>query len=279
MKIFDTSKIQRDRIFHIQDRDRGFVFIGRVRFYGLDFIQFDVLPHDAPPSCKTRGMYTFDIGSKFILHGVKWDDKRNGYVYDESIIASEYLEKDEEKNNMAKEEKNITELLPCVVSDGTWKVNDFVSEGDHIYRIFNDKIDIKANMTINFLRYGMISLHLMDVDIYIPDIEIDESLRVCQTSSENDPGTLVMKQKLNFNKALRSGGLYRVIDRSLNFRYLMYIRYFNKGYIDADIMKLTTDGEDHGKIKIEHKQLSIIDLKDMMFNQIYFTEGCHLKLE
>lgn len=176
------------------------------------------------------------------------------------------------------EEKNTTELLPCVISDCTWMVNELINKGDHIYRIFNDKIDIKANMIIKSLGWSKISLHLMDLDVDISNIEIDEKLRVCLTSSENDPGTLVIKQNLSFNKALRSGCLYRIIDSSLNFKYLMHIRCFNEGHIDADIMRLTIHGENYSKIKTEHEQLSLIDLKDMIFNQIYFTEGCHLKL-
>jgi hypothetical protein len=213
------------------------------------------------------------------------DKDKKEWIYTPGIIGwKDITETDdddnvEEEKNVAEEEKNVTEWLPCVVSDGTWKVNSFVNTGDHIYRIFNDKIDIKANMTINYLGYGMISLHLIDANVDISTIEVDEKLRVCQTSSENDPGTLVMKRKLDFNKALRAGCLYRIIDSSLNFRYLMYIRCFNEGYIDADIMKLVIYGEDYSKIKTEHKQLSIIDLKDKMFNQMYFTDGCHLKIK
>lgn len=180
---------------------------------------------------------------------------------------------------MIEDEKTVTESFPCVVSsDNTWSINECINKGDHIYRIFNDKFDIKADMTIKSLGWIKINLHLMDLDVDISNIEVDEKLRVCQTSSENDPGTLVMKRKFNFNKALRPGCLYRIINSSLNFQYLMYIRGFNEGHIDADIMKLAFDGEaECSTIKTEHELLSIIDLKDLMFNQIYFTEGCHLK--
>lgn len=177
-----------------------------------------------------------------------------------------------------KEENNMTEWLPCVVSDNIWSVNDCIFKGAHIYRIFNDKFDVKANMTINYLGYYMIGLHLIDENADISNIEIDESTRVCLTSSENDPGTLVIKQKLSFNKELTSGCLYRVVDSALNFKYLMYIRCFNGGYIEADIMKLTIHEEKCSKIKTEHRQLSVIDLKGLMFSKMPLGEGCNLKL-
>lgn len=133
MKIFDCSELQRGMIFHIQDRDRGFVFIGRMRFYGLDFIQFDVLPIKEQPSCKTLGMYTFDIGSKFTLHGVKWNDEQKEYVYDESIITSEYLEKDAEEKYMKsdvkkdKKKKDIkfdVKKVEDLLYDSVWHIQD-----------------------------------------------------------------------------------------------------------------------------------------------------------
>ena len=169
--------------------------------------------------------------------------------------------------------------LPCVVSDNTWTVNDCVFKGAHIYRIFNDKFDIKANMTINHLGYYMIGLNLIDTNADISNIEIDESMRVCITSSENDPGTLVLKENLSFNKELRSGCLYRVIDSTSKFKYLMYIRCFTEGHIDADIMKLVIHEEKCFKIETENEKLSLIDLKGLLFKHVYFTEGCNLKFE
>ena len=175
------------------------------------------------------------------------------------------------------EEKKAIEWLPCVVSDGTWSINNFVNKGDHIYRIFNNKFDVKANMTIKSLGYYMICVHLIDQGIDISNIEIDESLRVCRTSSENDSGTSVIKQKFDFNKEFKPGCLYRVVDSALNFKYLMYIRCFCEEYIDADIMKFVIHGEKYSKIKTEHRQLSLIDLKEMLFKQISLGEGCNLK--
>jgi hypothetical protein len=103
-------------------------------------------------------------------------------------------------------------------------------------------------------------------------------MRVCLTSSENDPGTLVMKQKLNFNTELTPGCLYRVVDSALNFKYLMYIRRFNgSGYIDVDIMKFAIHGVYYSKINTEPEQLSVIDLKDKMFSQIPLGKGCKFK--
>lgn len=173
----------------------------------------------------------------------------------------------------------MTEWLPCVVSDDNWRVNGHVNEGDHIYRIFNDKFDVKAIMTIKSLGWSKISLHLTDIDADILDIKVDEKLRVCQTSSENDPGTLVVKRDYTFNEELKPGCLYRVIDSELNFQYLMYIRRFNgAGYIDADIMKVAIHGL-YSKINTEPEQLSLIDLKDMLFTQIPLGEGCNFKFK
>lgn len=290
---FNVKKVHEllyDTKFHIQDHDNKFQFYGILKLIEPDKLTFYIAgPFDGS---SIRGTYAFPAGSNFTIHNMEFDMYKKEWVYTSDIISwTDITETDndddddniEEENNMAEEEKNVTGLLPCVVSDDTWSMNEWINNGDRIYRIFNDKFDIKANMTINYHGgYGIgciISLHLIDTNANISNIAVDESLRVCQTSSENDPGTLLMKQKFDFNKALRVGCLYRIIDSSLNFRYLMYIRCFNEGYIDADIMKLTTYGEEHGKIKTEHKQLSLIDLKDMMFNQIYFTEGCHLNLE
>ena len=84
-----------------------------------------------------------------------------------------------------------------------------------------------------------------------------------------------MKQELDFNKELAPGCMYRVVDSALNFKYLMYIRRFNgAGYIDADIMKPVIHEEKYSEIKTEHKQLTVIDLKGLMFSKIYLTKGC-----
>lgn len=180
----------------------------------------------------------------------------------------------------------MTNWLPCVVSDGTWSINEHINNGDHIYRIFNDKFDIKANMIIKSIGCHMICVSLIDQGIDIPNIVFDESLRVCQTSSENDPGTLLMKQTLSFNKELKPGCLYRVIDSELNFKYLMYIRCFIDGHVDADIMRpmIIPEGEmccgvKYSAIEAKHEPLSIVDLRNMMFTQIPLGEGCNFKLE
>jgi hypothetical protein len=284
---FDVKKVHEllyDSKFHIQDHDNKFQFYGILKFIEPDKLTFYITGPFDESEC--RGTYTFPAGSKFTLHKLRLDADKKEWIYTRDIIGwKDITETDDdteeemkEENNMVEEEKNTTEWLPCVVSDGTWTVNSFVNVGDHIYRIFNDKIDIKANMIIKSLGWSKINLHLTDIDTDILNIAVDEKLRVCQTSSENDPGTLVMKRKLDFNKELRSGGLYRIIDSSLNLQYLMYIKCYHGGYIDADIMHVIR-GEECSKIKIENEQLSLIDLKDMMFNRIYFTEGCHLNLE
>jgi len=181
--------------------------------------------------------------------------------------------------------KNVTEWSPCVVSDGTWSISDSVKKGDRIYRIFNKKFDVKANMIIKTLGYYVISVHLVDQGIDILNIEIDANLRVCHTSAEINHGTLVMDPTLEFNQELKPGCLYRIVDSSLNFQYMMYIRHLNEKCIDADIMKpmLIPEAEDaiskYSVIEAKHELLSVLDLRDMMFNKIAFDKGCNFKLE
>lgn len=184
---------------------------------------------------------------------------------------------------MPKEEKNMTEWLPCVISEDKWTINEHIKKDDRIYRIFNDKFDIKADMTVSQLGYYTIGLHLIDPGATLLNVDIDEKLRVCFTSAETDPGTLVMKRELHFNKELKPGCLYRVVDSSLTFQYLMYIRCFLEEHIDVDIMKpILIPGETISKysvIEAEHDLVSCIDLKDMMFNQIALGKGCNFKIE
>ncbi len=174
----------------------------------------------------------------------------------------------------------MTEWLPCVVSNGTWTMNDSINKGDHIYRIFNKMFDIRANMRIKSIGCHMICVSLIDQGIDIPNIVFDESLRVCHTSAETDSGILVVEQTLSFNEELKPGCLYRVIDSELNFKYLMYIRCFTEGCIDVDIMKLVfNEGAKCTRIKTENYLFSSLDLKDMMFKQISLGEGCNFKLD
>jgi hypothetical protein len=273
---FDVKKAEDllyDSKFHIQDHDNKFLFYGIFKSVQPDELTFYITGPFVGSKC--RGTYTFPVGSKFTLHRLTLDADKKEWVdtTGHTISWKDIIVKDD------KEETNMTEWLPCVVSDGTWSVNEDVHKGDHIYRIFNDKFDVKANMTINYLGYYMIGLHLIDENADISNIEIDESMRVCLTSSENDPGTLVMKQKLNFNTELTPGCMYRVVDSALNFKYLMYIRCFTGGYIDVDIMKPVIHETKCSEIKTKHEQLSVIDLKDKMFSQIPLGKGCKFKFE
>lgn len=249
--------------FHIQDHDNRFQFYGIFKSVNPDELTFYIMGREV--GSISRGTYTFPTGSNFTMKKLKLDADKKEWIYATGHIISwkDITEKDE-----SKEEKNMTEWLPCVVSDGTWREDECVVKGTHIYRIFNDRFDIKGNMIINYLGYYMIGLHLIDADADISNIEIDKSMRVCLTSSENDPGTLVMKQNLDFNKELTPGCLYRVVDSALNFEYLMYIRCFTGEYIDADIMKPVIHEVKCSQIKTEHAQLSLIDLKGMMFSKM-----------
>ena len=388
-KIFKISELQRGMIFHVQDRDRGYVFIGRIRFYGLDFIQFDVLPRDEAPSCKTRGMYTFDIGSKFSLHGLKWDDKRNGYAYDETIITSEYLEKDEsiiinenvnkENSNMKFDVKKVEDKLhdsvfhvqdhdnkfqfygifkyvmpdelmffivgssvestvrgtyafpagshftlhrlrkdvgcekwtyapghenliywkditemdgkekeemkeekemnvevwkvkpgswkDCVVKDLSLAVNDQIKDGDTIYRITTDYVDIKGKMTINNVVGPRVSIdfdHMTGINRNMTIMLVPE-MRVFKTDSENDPGFLLQENKDIFNPELKVGKLYPVINSNTGIQSMMHVKFITDTVIDVDIIPAIKDVLDKTSTKVIGKSFDIGEFREYKF--------------
>jgi hypothetical protein len=260
VKIFDFSEIQRGMIFHIQDRDRGFVFIGRVRFYGLDFIQFDVLPTKEQPSCKTLGMYTFNVGSKFTLHGVKWNDEQYEYVYDESIISSEHLEKYVEDTKGDCNMK-LDSWKDCVIKDDV-RVVDQIKNGDTIYRLKNDKFDIKAKITIADIGYRVMNIHLEDKDINMyGGIAIDETMRVFKTDSQDDPGILVQHQKYKFNPELRVGKLYIMININSKIQYVIHVKSMTDTSMDVDIVDIIEDRYNERSVKTTG---ALYDIKDLL---------------
>lgn len=260
MKIFDCSELQRGMIFHIQDRDRGFVFIGRVRFYGLDFIQFDVLPIKEQPSCKTLGMYTFNIGSKFTLHGVKWNDEQNEYVYDESIITSEHFEKDVEFTK-GDDNMKLDSWKDFVIKDNTWSINPIIKKGDSVCRFFNDKFDIKANMTINYLGYGMIGFHMDDTDTDITNMEIDETMKVCATHSPDDPEVPVRINSYKFNPELCVGKLYIMTNINSKIQYVIHVKSITDKTIDVDIVDIIEDRYNERSVRTTG---ALYDIKDLL---------------
>lgn len=388
MKIFDASELRRGMIFHIQDHDRGFIFVGRLIFYGSDFIQFDVLPFKEQPSCKTWGMYTFGIGSKFTLHGMKWNDERKEYVYDESIISNKDLEKDDEEedvkktkevcnmkfdtnkaadllydtkfhirdhdnhfqfygifksikpdelvfhitgqsvgakihgeyifpagshfnlykmrldatntewvftqnnidwkdlmemdNNEKKEMKEEKEMnvevwkvkpgswKDCVVKDVSLIVNDQIKDGDTIYRITTDYVDIKGKMTINNVIGPRISLEF-DGKCGIPNttkIYLMPEMRVFKTDSETDPGFLLQEHKDTFNPELRVGKLYWIANADLEFQYVMHVRAINENSIDVNLITTVTELNNTSSIKITGKSFDITELLEYKFKEV-----------
>ena len=386
MKVFKTSELQRGMIFHIQDHDRHFHFIGRFQYSGSDFIQFDVLPMHEAPSCKTCGMYIFDIGSKFTLHGVKWDDKQQEYVADQWIISSKDLEKDvddvkkdtedhhmkfdvkkaedllyegkwhiqdhdnkfqfygmfkslkpdeltfyimgrplgsisrgtytfpagsnfslhklrldadkkewifapgpghiidwkditetddsdnvEEEQNMSediKEEKNVTEWLSCVVSEDKWTVNEHIKRGDHICRIFNDKIDIKANMIIKTAGYYVISVHLIDQGIDILNIEIDEKLRVCATHSPDDSGIPVRIDSNKFNPELHVGKLYHVVNSNKDIQYMIHVKSITDNDMEVHVISTVKESNGTSSLTVIGRLFDITELLEYKFKEV-----------
>lgn len=381
MKVFKTSELNRGKIFHIQDHDRHFHFIGRFRYCGLDFMQFDVLPMYEAPSCKTLGMYAFDIGSKFTLHGVTWDDKQQDYVADQWIVSSKDLEKDvddvkkdaedhhmkfdvkkaedklyqgkfhvqdhdnkfqfygvfksvkpdeltfyisgptvgnthtcgtyrfpagshftiyTQRLNADKTEwiyspgpghiidwKDITETdndvevdvkedndmkldswKDFVIKDDAWSINPIMKKGDRVYRFFNDKFDIKANMTINYLGYGMIGFHMEDTDTDIANMEIDESMRVCATHSPDDSGIPVRINNNKFNPELRVGKLYWVTDSNKNIPYMVHVKSITDNAIEVHIISTVKEHNNTSSLTVTGKEFGIAELLEYKFKEV-----------
>ena len=262
MKIFDCSELQRGMIFHIQDRDRGFVFIGRVRFSGLDFIQFDVLPIKEQPSCKTLGMYTFNIGSKFTLHGVKWNDEQNEYVYDESIITSEHFEKDVEFTK-GDDNMKLDSWKDFVIKDVSWFVNDQIKNGDTIYRIKTDYVDIKGKMKINNVDGPRISIEFDRMTSIYKNITIMivPEMRIFKTDSENDPGILLQDHKYIFNPELCVGKLYIMTNINSKIQYVIHVKSITDTSIDVDIVDIIEDSYNERSVKTTG---ALYDIKDLL---------------
>lgn len=262
MKIFDCSELQRGMIFHIQDRDRGFVFIGRLRFSGLDFIQFDVLPIKEQPSCKTFGMYTFDIGSKFTLHGVKWNDEQNEYVYDESIITSEHFEKDVEFTK-GDDNMKLDSWKDFVIKDVSWFVNDQIKNGDTIYRIKTDYVDIKGKMKINNVDGPRISIEFDRMTSIYKNITIMivPEMRIFKTDSENDPGILLQDHKYIFNPELRVGKLYIMTNINSKIQYVIHVKSITDTSMDVDIVDIIEDSYNERSVKTTG---ALYDIKDLL---------------
>lgn len=167
-----------------------------------------------------------------------------------------------------KEEKNVTEWLPCVVSEDKWTVNEHIKRGDHICRIFNDKFDIKANMIIKTAGYYVISVHLIDQGIDILNIEIDEKLRVCATHSPDDSGIPVSINSNKFNPELRVGKLYWIANADLEFQYVMHVRAITGKSIDVDLISTINGLDNTSRLDITGKSFDITELLEYKFMEV-----------
>lgn len=169
-----------------------------------------------------------------------------------------------------KEEKemNIDTWKDCVIKDNTWSVNPIIKKGDRICRFFSDKFDIKANMTINYLGYGVIGFHMDDTDTDITNMEIDESMRVCATHSPDDPGVPVRISSNKFNPELRVGNLYWIANADLEFQYIMHVVCIVGTSIDVNLINTTTELDNTSSIKITGKSFDITDLLEYKFQKV-----------
>jgi hypothetical protein len=280
---FDVKKAE-DKLyqgkFHVQDHDNKFQFYGVFKSVKPDELTF-YISGPTVGNTHTRGTYRFPAGSKFTIYTQRLNADKTEWIYspgpghiiDWKDITENYDDTDnvEEEKDVAedkKEETNVTEWLPCVISDGTWTVNEHIKKGDRICRIFNDNIDIKANMIIKAAAYYVISVHLIDQGIDISNIEIDEKLRVCATHSPDDSGIPVRINSNKFNPELRVGKLYWVTDSNKNIPYMVHVKSITDTAIEVHIINTIKESNGTSSLTVTGKKFSIAELLEYKFKEV-----------
>lgn len=158
----------------------------------------------------------------------------------------------------------------CVVKDVSLIVNDQIKDGDTIYRITTDYVDIKGKMTINNVIGPRISLEF-DGKCGIPNttkIYLMPEMRVFKTDSETDPGFLLQEHKDTFNPELRVGKLYWIANADLEFQYVMHVRAINENSIDVNLITTVTELNNTSSIKITGKSFDITELLEYKFKEV-----------
>jgi len=278
---FDVKKAE-DLLYegkwHIQDHDTKFQFYGILKSIHPDELTFHIMDRTFGIS---RGTYTFPAGSHFNLHKLRLDKDKKEWIFSSGpnhiIDWKDITEMDDvddtikEEQNMSediKEEKNVTEWLPCVVSEDKWTINEHIKRGDHICRIFNDKIDIKANMIIKTAGYYVISVHLIDQGIDILNIEIDEKLRVCATHSPDDSGIPVSINSNKFNPELRVGKLYHFTNSNKNIQYMIHVKSITDNAMEVHVISSVKESNGTSSLTVIGRSFDIAELLEYKFKEV-----------
>ena len=158
----------------------------------------------------------------------------------------------------------------CVIKDDAWVVNDQIKEGDTIYRLKTDMIDIKGHMTVADTHGYMICVEFRNSSGHIDTINIDitPDMRVFKTDSKDDDGILVQHQKCKFNPELRVGKLYWITNSDLEFKYVIHVISINDNSIDVNVINTLTDFTNKSSIKITGKSFDITELLEYKFKEI-----------
>lgn len=274
---YDVKKVEEllyDSKFHIQDHDNKYQFYGIFKSIKPDELTFYISGLEV--GSIIRGTYTFPTGSNFTMHKMKLDDvkKRRRYAAEDIISWKDITAKDE--SNEEEKDMKLDVWKDCVVKAVSLIVNDQIKDGDTIYRITTDYVDIKGKMTINNVIGPRISLEF-DGKCGIPNtttIYLMPEMRVFKTDSETDPGFLLQEPKYTFNSELQPGRLYRIVNSELILQFFMYVKSVNDNSIDVDIIDTITDLDCKTSIRTRSMTLDISELYNFKFDEIRFKENC-----
>lgn len=280
---FDVKKAEDllyDSKFHIQDHDNKFQFYGIFKSVNPDELTFYIT--DRAYGSISRGIYTFPSGSNFTMHKLRLDADKKEWIYAATghiINWKDITETDESKKEGEDMEPNFWK--DCVIKNTEWIVNNQIKNGDTVYRIKTDTIDIIGNMIIQNTAYGMMHVEF-DNDcecIGNFNIEITPNVRVFKTDSKDDPRILVQHQKCEFNPELRVGRFYRVVNSNLFLQYVMYVRSINVDSIDVNIINMITDLDNKCTITVTDKMLDITELFEYKFDEIDIFKNCKIPFD
>lgn len=266
---FDVKKVEDllyDSVFSVLDHDNKFQFYGIFKSVKPNELTF----HITGPAVvsKIYGIYTFPAGSHFTLYKLRLDADNKQWVFtpNNDIYWKDIMEKDDKE----KKEMKADVWRDCVVKENVCVINDQIKNGDTIYRIKTDTIDIKGKMTIMDTSYSCISVKFDNSCERSEEliVEITPDMRVFKIDSQNDPGILVQHQKCKFNPELRVGKLYWIVNDDLQFQYIMHVRSITENSVDFNIINTIEEFDNTSSIKIIGKSFDITELLEYKFKEI-----------
>ena len=265
---FDVTKVEGllyDSVFSVLDHDNKFHFYGIFKSVKPDELTFHIT--GSAVGSKSHGIYTFPAGSHFTLYKMKKDDDNKQWVFTPNgVYWTDVMEKD----NNEKKEMKADVWRDCVVKENEWVINDKIKNGDTIYRIKTDTIDIKGKMTIMNTGHSCISVKFDNSCERSEEliVEITPDMRVFKIDSQNDPGILVQHQKCKFNPDLCVGKLYWIVNDDLQFQYIMHVRSITDNSVDFNIINTPKEIDNTSSIKIIGKSFDITELLEYKFKEI-----------